>query len=287
VTAGEPPLVAVTGASGYLGRRLVRTVAVRGGRPLAVGRAERIDHTDRDGVLAAFGARRPAAVIHAGAANPGRPVTGFDPVNRDGAAHVAEAAARVGARLVHVSTDVVFDGRRAPYADAPPAPVNHYGASKAAGESAVAARCPDAVIVRTSLIYGLEEPDRGTAGFIERLRSGNALSLFTDAVRQPVWVEDLADGLVRLALDEAGRTVAGTMNLAGRQAIDRASFGRRMLAFWGVDGGDRVVDVSAADHPDVPLDLRLDLTRAEALGLDCRGVDEVLAAHRRPAGPPG
>jgi dTDP-4-dehydrorhamnose reductase len=278
VTAGEPPLVAVTGASGYLGRRLIGAVVARGGVPLAVGRAEGVDLADRHGVLAVFEARRPSAVIHAGAANPGRAVTEFEPVNRDGAAHVAEAAAAVGARLVHVSTDVVFDGRRAPYADdAPPAPVNAYGASKAAGERAVAERCPGAVIVRTSLIYGLDEPDRATAGFIERLASGAALSLFADAVRQPVWVEDLADGLVRLALDEAGRAVAGTMNLAGGQALDRAAFGRRMLAFWGVHGGERVVDVSAADRADVPLDLRLDLTRARALGLVCRGVDEVVA----------
>ena len=122
-----------------------------------------------------------------------------------------------------------------------------------------------------------------SAGFVDRLRRGEQLALFTDVIRQPVWVEALADGLVRLATEHTG--VAGVVNLAGDQALDRAGFGRRLLRHWGVDPGTlggQLTEARAAEHTtDVPLDLRLRLDRAAALGLSCPGVDEVLAAHGR------
>ncbi|MCE7939605.1 MAG: aminotransferase class I/II-fold pyridoxal phosphate-dependent enzyme [Chloroflexi bacterium CFX6] len=161
---------------------------------------------------------------------------------------------------------VVFDGRLAPYADgATPSPVNAYGRAKAAAEAAVAAAHPGAAIVRTSLIYGLAEIDRSTAGFAARLAHGGRLTLWTDVIRQPVEAGHLADALVALALDLPA--VAGTVNVAGTQAISRHAFGRRMLAFWGVGGLDRIEAGRAAELPDggVPLDLRLDLTRARGL----------------------
>jgi dTDP-4-dehydrorhamnose reductase len=73
-----------------------------------------------------------------------------------GAEHVARAARAAGARLVHLSTDVVFDGRKgAPYVeDDPPSPVTRYGRDKAEAEERVLAAHPDALVVRTSLIYG-------------------------------------------------------------------------------------------------------------------------------------
>lgn len=228
---------------------------------------------------------RPDAVIHAAAANPGRPPDTFDVVNRDASAALAEICAELGIRLVHVSTDVVFDGRSAPYPDqAPPCPLNAYGSSKAAAEAAVLGACPAAVVVRTSLIYGLHEPDRGTAGFMAALRAGQRVSLFSDVIRQPVWVEALARGLVRLATDL--KAEVGVLNLAGSQALDRATFARRMLRYWGVDPtrwGGGLDQVRAGDRfGDVPLDLRLRLDRAVALGLECPGVDAVLLGATGP-----
>ncbi len=273
------PVVVVTGATGYLGTRLVHLLAERA-EVHAVGRAEGVDVTDRVGVHAALRELEPDAVIHAAAANPGRPPEQFDPVNRLGTTAVAESCGARRVRLVHVSTDVVFDGRSAPYTDdATTAPINDYGRSKAAAEEAVAMLAPGSAIVRTSLIYGVHAPDRSTAGFIERLQSGGELRLFEDVLRQPVFVDALAGALITLAIERTD--VAGTLNVAGSQVLDRASFGRRMLQYWGIDGGDRVVDASAADLPDVPLDLRLTLHRARSLGLPCPSVDEVLATHPR------
>jgi dTDP-4-dehydrorhamnose reductase len=117
---------------------------------------------------------------------------------------------------------------------------------------------------------------------VQALQAGRWVGLFRDVIRQPVWVEALAGGLVVLATGLAGE--AGVMNLAGSQALDRAAFARRMLRYWNVEPsrwGGGVDEVRAGDEPDrfgdVPLDLRLSLQRATALGLACPGVDEVLS----------
>ncbi|MFN0092798.1 MAG: SDR family oxidoreductase [Acidimicrobiales bacterium] len=277
----DRPTLLVTGATGYLGRALVplaaRRAEVIGASQAGGGGRVALDVADRRQVFELLEGLRPAAVIHAAAVNPPEgPERRMEAVNVAGSAHVAEAAAAVGARLVHVSTDVIFDGRAAPYADdASPTPLGEYGRTKAAGEAEVLARCPGAVSVRTSLIYGLRRIDRGTQGFVKTLASMGELVLYRDVLRQPVSVEALSAALLALALDH--RQERGTLNVAGRQAISRAAFGRRLLDWWGVDTEDRIVEVDAAlAAPDVPLDLRLRLDRAERLGFDLPGVDEVL-----------
>lgn len=278
----------ITGGSGYLGRHLtakaidsfqVYTTYTRHPDQVKAGQSMPLDLTRRDDVLRLVGALSPQAIIHAAAVNPGQ---GDDEtmrqVNALGSRYVAEAAVAVGARLVHVSSDMVHSGKNAPYADdAPPSPLGGYGRSKAEAEAAMAEIDPAAAIVRTSLIYGLEEMDRGTEGFVARLRSGQPLVLFSDSIRQPVWVESLTEALLRLAGPQA--SFAGLLNVAGRQALSREEFGRRMLQWWRVDPGDllqsgRAADISAA----IPLDLRLTISRAEqVLQMPLPGVDEVLA----------
>ena len=279
-------ILLVTGGSSYLGRHLTVRAAekytvfatyhhhpgqIRAGQPLP------LDLADRAAVLHLFERVHPQAVIHAAAINPGGDDEAMIEVNVAGSRYVAEGAAAVGARLVYVSTDVVHDGQHAPYAAAAPAPLNRYGRSKAAAEAAVAELCPQAVIVRTSLIYGLEEMDRGTAGFTQRLAQGESLVLFSDVIRQPVWVETLSQALLKLVeLD-----FTGIVNVAGRQALTREEFGRKMLAYWGIDGLDRVTSGRAADiSGTIPLDLRLTIERGETLlQMTFPGVDEVLANH--------
>ena len=271
--------IGITGLSGYLGERLAVAVQQAGHQPVDLGRSNGLDLLDPGSVQDVVMALAPDTVIHAAAAaNPGRLEDSFDAVNRVGSAAVATATASIGARLVHVSTDLVLSGRAGPYADDAAAdPLGAYGRSKAAAEAEVRRIDPTAAVVRTSIIYGLHRIDRSTAGFLDRIRRGEPLELFTDVVRQPVWVDALAAGLVRLAVELPA--VSGTLNLAGDQALDRAAFGRRMLAWWGLERSafDRVVDGRAAPtFPAVALDLRLGLDRARALGLACHGVDEVL-----------
>ncbi|MEA3501454.1 MAG: SDR family oxidoreductase [Actinomycetota bacterium] len=285
MVAVHEPVFLITGASGYLGRRLVARATIRGRVHAATHRpavaAERSAVTmeigDRDAVLEIVERLKPTAVIHAAAVNPGQgDETEMMRVNADGSRFVAEAARAVDARLVAVSTDNVHDGRAGPYADdAPPTPINAYGRSKAAGEKAVFEVDASAVVVRTSLMYGLDEMDRGTAGFAERLARGEELSLFSDVLRNPVHVDVLADALVQLTEVD----YSGLLNVAGRQALTREEFGRTMLAYWGVEDDGLIQPVCAADISDtIPLDVRLVSNRGEML-LETifPGVDDVLS----------
>jgi len=138
----------VIGATGYLGAELVRL------RPDAS--TERVEIRDAAAVLALLERLRPETVIHTAYRQEDAGV------NVEGSANVARAAAAVGARLVHLSTDVVFDGLKgAPYVEQDPlSPVSDYGASKAEAERRVATEHPAALIVRTSLIVGGLEPSK-------------------------------------------------------------------------------------------------------------------------------
>ena len=276
----------ITGASGFLGRRLSRLAEkhheisagyyrhrerLAGGNPVLLDfyRTRTLTST-----LAGLGLDSTDAVIHTAAINPGGDESQMRTVNVDGSRSVAELAASTGARLIHISTDVVHDGKQAPYVDsAGVSPLNAYAASKAEAEAAVLDAKPDALVVRTSLIYGLETMDRGTAGFAGRLERGEPVRLFHDVIRQPIGVDDLSMALLRLLdLD-----VSGHLNVAGRQALSREAFGRKMLDFWQVPDRHKVESVAAAEISDrIPLDLRLDLSRAESLGLELPGVDERL-----------
>jgi dTDP-4-dehydrorhamnose reductase len=276
----------VTGGSGYLGCRLAIKAAetynlfttyrtqpdrVGAGRPVP------LDLTDRSAVLRLITDLQPEIIIHTAAVNPGKKIEAMMPVNASGSRHLAEAAVEVGARLVHVSTDVVHSGKQAPYGDdAAPTPLNEYGRSKAAAEAAVAQVDPTAAIVRTSLIYGLDEIDRGTEGFIERLETKQPLVLFSDVIRQPVWVDSLAAALLKLSDVAYG----GLLNVVGQQALTREEFGRKMLDWWQADTGDLLEAGRAAEISDmIPLDLRMVTGRAEQLlDMNFPGVDDVLSA---------
>ena len=283
----------ITGASGYLGRRLSRLAARehevfagfgRHREKIDAGEPVALDLLHPETAAETLRRLRPEAVIHTAAINPGGPEELMPAVNVEGARRLAEAAAAVGAHFVHVSTDVVHDGSAAPYADDAEATAESlYGRTKADGERAVLAALPAAAVVRTSLIYGLHEIDHGTESFAERLRQGQTLSLFSDVLRQPIWVETLARALLELAR----RRGAGHLNVAGAQVLSREQFGRRMLDWWRIDGRDLVTSARAEEiAPQVPRDLRLRLDRARRIvKAPLLGVDEVLAqADRSPAG---
>lgn len=280
----------VTGGSGYLGRHLTAKAAenfdlyttyhshveeIKAGQPLPLNLTHRTD------VLSLIKELKPVSIIHTAAVNPG---AGSEQemmdVNAKGSRHIAEAAVTIGARLIHLSSDMIFDGKQAPYHDdTPPSSLNGYGRSKAAAEAAVTEIDPQAAIVRTSLIYGLEEMDRGTAGFVERLNKDGRLVLFSDVIRQPVWIDSLVEALLKLIEID----FAGTLNVVGNQAITREEFGRRMLAWWKIDTQGLLEAGRAADISDsIPLDLRLPIHKAEQLlQMTFPGVDEVLEMSKK------
>jgi len=196
--------ILVTGAGGQLGRDLVPAFAEAGAHHdvVALGH-DHLDVTDRDAVLQATGSLRPDLVVHTGAwtavdACEGDPDRAYR-VNALGTRHVAEGCRRIGAHLVYVSTDYVFDGRAAaPYREwDDPNPLSVYGRSKLAGEREVLAIHSDPTIVRTSWVCGPHGSNMLKT--VLRLAAERPELSFVDDQRGcPTFTEDLADMIVRL-----------------------------------------------------------------------------------------
>ena len=240
----------MTGGTGYLGRELLRQA------PGAS--SERVDVRDAAAVEHLLRRVRPDVVIHTAYRQDG-PYAWAVTVN--GAEHVARAAAAVGARLVHLSTDVLFDGRKgSAYVEADePSPVTEYGRAKAESERRVAAVHPTALLVRTSMIYGGEEPSKHELAAVDP-----TMTFFTDEIRCPIPAGDLAAALLELAR----LAVSGPLHVAGADGVSRAEFAQLVAGRT----------VRAAPAPETrPLDCRLDSSRAQAmLRTRLRGVREVL-----------
>ena len=190
----------VMGARGMLGQDLVKQLVHRGDDVSALDRDE-VDITDPAATLAAVAGHDLVVNCAAWTAVDDAEVKegAAFAVNGVGAASVARAAAAHGVRVVHISTDYVFDGAAtAPYAeDAVPAPRSAYGRTKLAGEWAVRAEAVDHLIVRTAWLYGAGgQCFPKTIARIARERGG--LEVIEDQVGQPTWTVDLADLVVRL-----------------------------------------------------------------------------------------
>lgn len=271
----------ITGGSSYLGQHLVPLAHAAGHTvgyttfthdPFGRHEGRAVDMRDGPAVAALVADFRPNAILHLAGSNRSAAMTD---VIVSGARHITSAAAAAGARLIHLSTDVIFDGSGSPYAeDAPPRPLHPYGRAKAEAETIVAAHA-DHVIVRTSLIYGLDIMDRGMEWVVAALQRGDPVTLFTNQVRCPVSAESLSHALLEL-VDHPHR---GVLNLAGSQAISRAAFGTRLLDWWGIRER-ATLTLGPDDGTRFPLDVRLDCTLAQRLlQTPLPGVDAVLAAR--------
>jgi dTDP-4-dehydrorhamnose reductase len=195
----------IAGAKGQLGRALG---AHLGGDVVWSGDIAELDVQDEAAVARVIGGARPDVVVNAAA------YTAVDQaetdveacfrVNAVGPLYLARAASKAGALLVHVSTDYVFDGKKAqPYVEEdPPRPLSVYGASKLAGEQLViASGCPY-LVVRTSGLFG-PGGSRAKGGcfvdrILERARAGKPLKVVSDQVFSPTYAPDLAEAIVSL-----------------------------------------------------------------------------------------
>jgi dTDP-4-dehydrorhamnose reductase len=230
--------ILLLGASGQLGTDLARVLA---SRDLVALPREVLDVTDAAATADAVARHAPAVVLNATAFNrvddaETDPAPAFA-VNAVAAHHLARAATRVGARLVHFSTDYVF-GARGPGPfdeDAQPAPANAYGVSKLAGEHLVQSADPRHLVVRTAGLYGAAGA-RGKGGnFVETMlrlaREGRPIRVVADQVLTPTYTADLADAVRRLLhADPPG----GVYHLTNGGACSWFEFARRVFALTGL-----------------------------------------------------
>jgi dTDP-4-dehydrorhamnose reductase len=268
----------VTGASGLLGwnvcgraRRRWRVVGVFHRHPVDLrGVSLRsCDLTDRRELLRLFREVAPDAVVHcAAAAQPDYCQARADesrPINVNVPIGIADLCAGFGIPYVFTSTDLVFDGTRAPYREGDPvSPISVYGEQKVAAEVSVRARHPAATVVRLPPMFG--DPGPAAISFIypwiATLQAGNEVTLFTDEFRTPVGVGTAAEGVL-MALG-----AGGTLHLGGRERVSRYALGLMLADLLGVDAAlvkprrQRDRTIGAPRPPDVSLDS----SRAFALG---------------------
>ncbi|WP_245571896.1 dTDP-4-dehydrorhamnose reductase [Conchiformibius kuhniae] len=192
----------LTGANGQIGR--LTALALHGRAALTATARRDTDIRDRAAVLRTAAAVRPHVIINTAAhtdvdAAERRPAAAFA-VNAHGAAHLAEAAHAVGATLLHLSTDYVFDGQKnAPYReDDPPNPVNHYGASKLAGEQHIIRHCPRHLILRTAWVFG-GHTRHFVRTILDKARTHGGADIVADRFGAPTFADDLAAVLADLA----------------------------------------------------------------------------------------
>ncbi|HYJ23135.1 MAG TPA: dTDP-4-dehydrorhamnose reductase [Solirubrobacterales bacterium] len=194
--------VLVTGAAGMLGRDVMLAAGNAGHDVVGFGRAE-LDITNSAALAKKFDLERPDIVINCAAWTD---VDGAETaeeaafaVNGTGAGNVAAAAATVGAAVVYVSSDYIFDGAKAaPYVESDqPAPLSAYGRTKLAGEEATVAANKRHFVVRSAWLFGIGGPN-----FVETMLrlagSGNEVLVVRDQVGSPTYTWHLAYGIVRL-----------------------------------------------------------------------------------------
>jgi len=236
--------ILVTGAGGMLGSDLVVLLISAGYDVLARSRAD-LDVADSSQVSRALRELQPDVVVNCAAFTKVDECE-TDPrafqVNAEGVAHLADSCGHVGAQLVQISTDFVFDGQKGePYREEDPVrPLSAYGRSKRAGEEE-ALRLPGSLIVRASWLFG-----RSGWNFVEailkQVESGRPrLSVVVDQVGRPTSTTDLSEAL--LALLEAG--ASGVYHFANRGEVSWNEFAREIL--WLAGRMDIPVDPTSSE----------------------------------------
>ncbi len=245
--------ILVTGSNGLLGQKLaalldkdpevalVATARSAVKYPLARGKFTLLDVTDKKQVHSVMTETRPDVVIHTAA------MTQVDQCETDREAcwlqnvtaveNIANACADIDARLIHISTDFIFDGTHGPLDEtAKPNPISHYGKSKLAGEEAVIKSNCEWAILRTVLVYGVT-PDMSRSNIVlwvkKSLEEGKSINVVNDQWRTPTLAEDLAIGCGLAAKKKA----TGIYHISGQEMMTPYDIAIRTADFFGLDKG--------------------------------------------------
>jgi len=234
---GAAPALLLTGGSGQLGTDLREALA-----PLGVVHAPptaSLDLARPETVRAAVASLRPRVIVTAGAYTAvdaaEHDVARCMAINADACGVLGEAAAGIGARVVHFSTDYVFDGEgdRPWREDDRTGPRQVYGRSKLAGERALLDACPDAMILRTSWLYGRSGRNFVRA-ILRRAHAGQPLRVVADQTGAPTWTRPLAAATARIvaALASGDSAPGGIYHVSAAGATTWYDFAAEIVRLW-------------------------------------------------------
>ncbi len=274
--------IAITGASGFLASRLMDGLAQRG---TVIGLDHRAaDITSESETLAALRTIQPAYVIHAAAVSDTnaceRDPSGSQQVNVDGAFNVAKACAAVGAKLIHLSSDQVFNGNpeAGPYDEScAPLPNRVYGRQKLESERLVLAQAPEAVVLRLTWLFGFPERHKRTSSnlawnVLRAALCNEPLTLPGHEFRGITYVHDLVERFGKI-LDLPG----GIYHAGSENALSTHDSAALMLKALGLE--HRTGDILVADmerFKDHPRDLRIHCGKLASLGVSFPPAEESL-----------
>ncbi|PIA18259.1 NAD dependent epimerase/dehydratase [Coemansia reversa NRRL 1564] len=278
--------VVVTGASGLLGRAVVKEVVKRGHTVIgtAFSRAgfglEKLDLKDATAVTQFMKHYRPQAVIHCAAET--RP----DFAERDKAAaellnvkvpgHLAELSKDLGAFFVYISTDYVFDGTQPPYKIGDtPNPLNFYGYTKFAGEQAVSAANPHAAILRVPVLYGMSDnPKEGSINVLVNLIRGTQPAKVDDVQpRFPTCTDDVARVLldmVNMGIGSKHNLVKGIFHFSAKEKMTKYEICQDFARILGIDMQNKILPIK--EKPVEPVASRPDNCELSTEALEHIGI---------------
>lgn len=282
----------ITGASGFLGWHLCQIARSQwqvygtyhthateiAGIPLLP-----IDLTDFEATQQLVQTIQPDAIIHAAALSSPNACQ-LDPdlsyrVNVTASCNLAGLSADAGIPCVFTSSEQVFDGLNSPYRETDPVnPINRYGEHKVAAELGMQARCPEVIVCRMPLMFGVAPTANSfIQPWIKALQAGQSLDLFTDEIRNPVSGSDAAQGIL-LALQAAQKIV----HLGGKESLSRYAMGVLLAEMLNLTdaklNASRQADAQMAAPR--PPDVSLDSSLAFSLGYQPRRPREALEALR-------
>lgn len=155
-------------------------------------------------------------------------------VNALGPEYLAFFSMAVGAHLIHISTDYIFDGSAGPYSETDkPNPINYYGRSKLAGENAVRSSRNDFTIIRTNVLYGpakFGRPDF-VKWVVENLREKKEIKIVIDQINNPAYIDDLVGAMVKIVKYRK----RGIFNIGGPEFLSRYDFTLRIADYFELD----------------------------------------------------
>jgi dTDP-4-dehydrorhamnose reductase len=290
----------LTGGSGFVGSNLARVFAAHGAELVAPGHRD-VDLTDPGLVRRSIAATRPDAIVHSAIwndpagllADRARAWASYVGATRS----VAEAANAVGAHVVLISTDWVFDGTQGPATeDALPNPINPYGFLKAQSELALTLLAERGTVARIAGVQGVHwarpraprEQDAGfgyfVASLVDALRVGRRFRVWDDPRLNMVATPTLASHAAEMIWRALELGTTGILHCVGGEHADRIELARRAVSAFDLDPALLEIgppDSAALPGGRVPFDTRLDAAASAArLKVELPGLDRMLAGLR-------